>query len=160
MTLGKRISELRTKHHLSQEQLAEIMNVSRQAVSKWEKDLSNPDTGNLIALAQLLDVSVEYLAVGKQPEAANRSSVSSQAFYMGSLIPLAVMAVCQLIGLLSGEYTDMVTIPVSSGMRVGIPFLLYGTSPAAIALMIISIVCFLMFGLLLFLGYYSNKHKK
>ena len=48
MTLGNRISRLRTERKYSQEYLAERMDVSRQAVSKWEKDLSSPDTKNLI----------------------------------------------------------------------------------------------------------------
>ena len=51
MTLGNRIHALRTARNLSQEYLAEQMGVSRQAVYKWEKDLSRPDTDNLIRLS-------------------------------------------------------------------------------------------------------------
>lgn len=65
MTLGKRISALRRDKKLSQEYVAETLNVSRQAVSKWENDLSAPDTENLIALAQLLETDVEFLATGE-----------------------------------------------------------------------------------------------
>ena len=65
MTIGNRIHKLRTERKYSQEYLAEHMVVSRQAVSKWEKDLSSPDTKNLIRLAELFEVSVEYLATGK-----------------------------------------------------------------------------------------------
>lgn len=65
MTLGKRISALRRDKKLSQEYVAETLNVSRQAVSKWENDLSSPDTENLIALAQLLETDVEFLATGE-----------------------------------------------------------------------------------------------
>ena len=65
MSIGQRISERRRQFGYSQEYVAEKLNVSRQAVSKWEQDLSAPDTYNLIALAELLDVSVEYLATGK-----------------------------------------------------------------------------------------------
>jgi len=64
-TIGSRIAELRKNKNLSQEYVAEQLEVSRQAVSKWEQDLSSPDTKNLIALAELLGVSVEYLATGK-----------------------------------------------------------------------------------------------
>ena len=67
-TIGERISELRKSKSYSQEYVAERLNVSRQAVSKWEQDLSAPDTYNLIALAELLGVSVEYLATGKTKE--------------------------------------------------------------------------------------------
>lgn len=160
MTIGKRIRDARKAKGYTQEYLAEKLIVSRQAVSKWEQDQTSPDTGNLIALAELLDTSVEFLATGKRSSVPESVPVSGDAFYMGSLIPLAVMFLCSMIGLFSGEYTDMVTIPVDSGTRVGIPFLLYGDSPAAIALLIISFVAFLLYILMLFLGRYLNHNKK
>ena len=67
MTIGERISELRRSASLSQEYVAEKLGVSRQAVSKWETDVSAPDTYNLIALSSLFGVSVEYLATGRTP---------------------------------------------------------------------------------------------
>ena len=66
MSIGERISELREKENMSQGQLAEALEVSRQAVSKWENDLSCPDTLNLIRLAEVLDSDVEYLATGRK----------------------------------------------------------------------------------------------
>ncbi|MBR2432064.1 MAG: helix-turn-helix transcriptional regulator [Clostridia bacterium] len=69
-TIGQRISELRKNNSYSQEYVAEKLSVSRQAVSKWEQDLSAPDTYNLIALAELFDVSVEFIATGKIRESA------------------------------------------------------------------------------------------
>ncbi len=66
MTIGQRISELRKERGYSQEYVAEKLNVSRQAVSKWECDASAPDTYNLIALAELFGVSVEYIAIGRK----------------------------------------------------------------------------------------------
>lgn len=65
MSVGERISELRAAQNLSQGQLAEAMGVTRQAVSKWENDLSSPDTLKLIQLAEVLDTDVEYLATGR-----------------------------------------------------------------------------------------------
>lgn len=67
MSIGSRITALRKEHGFSQEYIAQELGVSRQAVSKWEQDLSSPDTNNLIALAGLFRVSVEYLAVGSAP---------------------------------------------------------------------------------------------
>lgn len=61
MTLGEKIKEARKQCGLSQEQLAEKMTVSRSAVAKWETDKGLPDVDNLKALAQLLNVSVDYL---------------------------------------------------------------------------------------------------
>ena len=65
MGISERIADLRKKKALSQYQLAELLGVSRQAVSKWENGLAVPDMENLISLAQLLDVQLEYLATGK-----------------------------------------------------------------------------------------------
>ena len=65
MTLGERISELRKQKNYSQEYIAQKLDISRQAVYKWEKDLSSPDTSHIIKLAELFGVSIEYLATGK-----------------------------------------------------------------------------------------------
>lgn len=66
MSVGERISELRKQQSLSQGQLAQAMEVSRQAVSKWENDLSTPDPLKLIKLADVLDTDVEYLTTGRR----------------------------------------------------------------------------------------------
>ncbi len=68
MSIGERITQLRKQHNISQQQLARLMDVSRQAVSKWENDLSSPDTIHLIRLADALSTDVEYLATGNSPE--------------------------------------------------------------------------------------------
>ena len=67
MAVGERISALRKERKLSQGQLAELLGVSRQAVSKWENDQASPDTLNLIRLSEELDTEVEYLATGRKP---------------------------------------------------------------------------------------------
>lgn len=66
MTLGKRIATLRKEKHLKQEELAEMLNVSPQAVSKWENEQTCPDISLLPQLAQILGVSVDELLSGKQ----------------------------------------------------------------------------------------------
>ena len=66
MTLGKRIAILRKEKELTQEDLAQKLNVSAQAVSKWENDLTCPDISLLPELAQILSVSVDELLSGKQ----------------------------------------------------------------------------------------------
>jgi len=62
MTIGEKIHELRKVNRISQEKIAEMLNVSRQAVSKWETGQSFPTTENLISLAQIFNVPVEQLA--------------------------------------------------------------------------------------------------
>ena len=66
MSIGERITELRTELNISQVQLAAQLDVSRQAVSKWENDQTAPDTIKLIQLADVLDTDVEYLATGRR----------------------------------------------------------------------------------------------
>ena len=97
MTIGDRISKLRKEKKLSQEYIAEMLNVSRQAVSKWENGLSAPDTGNLIQLSALFGVSVEYLACGtgeEEPVASEKQKEPRSVYdYLGiSLIIIGVIS--------------------------------------------------------------------
>jgi len=59
--IANRLVELRKKNGYSQEELAEKLGLSRQAVSKWERAESSPDTDNLICLAKLYDISLDDL---------------------------------------------------------------------------------------------------
>lgn len=68
MSIGERITSLRKAQNLSQGRLASILEVSRQAVSKWENDQTSPDTLKLIQLADVLKTDVEYLATGRTAE--------------------------------------------------------------------------------------------
>ena len=68
MNIGERITTLRKEKNISQAELAKRLDVSRQAVSKWEQGSSTPDTERLIQLAEILDTEVEYLATGVHPE--------------------------------------------------------------------------------------------
>ena len=61
MTLGQKIQNLRKEKGLSQEDLASQITVSRQAVSKWELDLTIADTENIVQLSKILSVSTDYL---------------------------------------------------------------------------------------------------
>ena len=61
MKLSEKLREYRKVFGLSQEQLAEKLNVSRQVITKWESENGMPEIGNLKALADLFNVSVDYL---------------------------------------------------------------------------------------------------
>lgn len=67
--IAARLTEMRRAHGYSQEELAQKLDISRQAVSKWERAESSPDTDNLIALAKLYGVSLDEL-LGLQPAPA------------------------------------------------------------------------------------------
>lgn len=61
MTLGERIRDCRQKANLTQEQVAEAMQITRQAVTKWESGQSAPSTENLFKLAELFGTTVDFL---------------------------------------------------------------------------------------------------
>lgn len=61
MTFGQKLKEIRKRFGLSQEQLAEIMNVSRQTITKWENDNGLPDISNLQELSKVFGVTIDYL---------------------------------------------------------------------------------------------------
>lgn len=61
MTFGEKLQALRKARGWSQEELATQINVSRQALSKWESGASVPDTENVITLSRLFGVTTDYL---------------------------------------------------------------------------------------------------
>ena len=61
MTFGDKLSALRREQNYTQEQLAELLGVSRQSVSKWESGAAYPETEKLIRLSALFDCSLDYL---------------------------------------------------------------------------------------------------
>ena len=70
MLLNEQITQLRKQKRMSQEELAAALQISRQAVSKWENGISNPDTENLIRLAEIFEVDVNIL-IGSQIHTEN-----------------------------------------------------------------------------------------
>ncbi len=70
MTFGEKLQKLRRSSGLSQEQLAEKLAVTRQAVSKWELGDSLPDAGRILDLSRLFDVSTDYLLKDEAEESA------------------------------------------------------------------------------------------
>ena len=70
-TLGQKIARLRKEKNYTQEDLAKKFNVSTQAVSKWENDLSAPDISILKDLAKTLGVTIDYLLSNETEEVVN-----------------------------------------------------------------------------------------
>lgn len=70
VSVANKLVELRKKSGLSQEELAERLGISRQAVSKWERAEASPDTDNLITLARLYGVSLDELLLDAEPDPA------------------------------------------------------------------------------------------
>lgn len=70
MTFGERLYRLRSEKNLSQEQLAELLDVSRQSISKWENDKAYPEMTRLLFLSDYFQVSLDYLMRGTEEKSA------------------------------------------------------------------------------------------
>ena len=66
MGIGKRIKEIRVEHGLSQQKFGELLSVSQDTVSLWEKGKSVPTTEFLVAISQQFDVSTDYILCLKE----------------------------------------------------------------------------------------------
>lgn len=78
MTLGEKIQDLRRQNAISQDILAERLEVSRQAVSKWERDEAMPETDKIVKLAQVFGVSTDYLLLEETQEPQTRQQQTCQ----------------------------------------------------------------------------------
>lgn len=107
MTIGNRIVSLRKAQQISQEDMANKIGVSRQAVSKWETDACAPDAYNLIALSKVLNTSVEYIVSGKtsadQKTQTNKASVEVKDLSILGFILLTGGFIMAFIGMFLHE---------------------------------------------------------
>ncbi len=78
MTIGEKIQSLRKSQGISQEQLAAQLQISRQAVSRWETGESIPDTERIVQLSDIFQVTTDYLLKKEQPAAPVVQQTSNQ----------------------------------------------------------------------------------
>lgn len=97
MDFKERIFQARKAKNLSQENLAEAVGVSRQAVSKWETGEAMPDMEKMIALCQALEMDMEYLALGKETSPSVPKQKKSRKW-----IAVLVAALCFTAGIIIG----------------------------------------------------------
>lgn len=107
LEIANRLVKLRKENHLSQEQLAEKIGISRQAVSKWERAEASPDTDNLILLARLYHISLDELLKTEEPvEAAEQPEIkdadvseqSGNGFWRSLPYPLVISILYLILG--------------------------------------------------------------
>ena len=103
MDFGKNISRLRKEKNLSQEKLAELLGVSRQAVTKWENGKGNPDTENLIRLAEVFECSLDELCCQKAEE--KPKAKIQTASHLLALISLLIAAAYCVFGNIAGNFS-------------------------------------------------------
>lgn len=94
MSLSEKLYALRKKQGLSQEQLAEQLNVSRQAISKWESGQSVPDTDKLLAIGGYFHVSLDYLLREDEEQNPISPQTKSTDLLSGGNISPAGLIIC------------------------------------------------------------------
>lgn len=105
MTLGERIKGFRHMEGLSQEGLAEKLNVSRQAITKWESDNGVPDIDNLVSLSRLMGITLDELVLGEQKdveeikEVAIKQRTNNCRVYLIAVGGFSFANICWLISL-------------------------------------------------------------
>ena len=91
MNIADRIQYLRKQKGYSQEELADKVGVSRQAVSKWESEQSTPDLEKVIVMSELFEVTTDYILKGIEPvSTTNRKTVKT--LYLGFVLIFATIA--------------------------------------------------------------------
>ena len=91
MNIADRIQYLRKQKGLSQEELADKIGVSRQAVSKWESEQSTPDLDKIIVMSDLFEVTTDYILKGIEP-VSTTSKKTIKALYLGFVLVFATIA--------------------------------------------------------------------
>ena len=83
MSLGEKLLDLRKEKHLSQEEVADKLNVSRQTISKWETDQSTPDFDKIMPICELYGITTNELLTGKKQEKMPVDNLSKRALGIG-----------------------------------------------------------------------------
>lgn len=97
MNIADRIQNLRKAKGISQEDLADKVGVSRQAVSKWESEQSVPDLDKIIIMSEYFDVTTDYILKGIEPAVNNQGThavLTSKILYIASSAFLAIGLFC------------------------------------------------------------------
>lgn len=101
MTIGEKLLKLRKDKKLSQEEVADKLNVTRQTISKWETDQSTPDFDKIVPICDLYNITTEELLRGTKSEKVNledtnQNKKNKKAFGIGLGIFLYFLAVAEI----------------------------------------------------------------
>ena len=124
MEFGEKLQMLRKARGWSQEELAQQINVSRQALSKWESGASIADTENVIALSRLFGVSTDYLLLRESEAASAPAAGSAPAKESKWPVPRIVWLVILLVavvGLIAMHI--LASVRYASGLLLSVMFL-------------------------------------
>lgn len=166
--LGEKIKMLRLQQGLSQEELAKRLGVVRQTVSKWEKELSLPDSDVLIKIAEVFNITVSSL-IGEETESVSLKSTAPHRLKAWEITVIAVGAPLWLPLLIAAAiialslYVSIGAIIISlwavfasfvgcflGGIVAGLILIFKGNAPSGVAMLAAGIVCA---GLAIFMFY-------
>ena len=104
MTLGNRIQQLRKEHNMSQGDLADALDISRQSVSKWETDESKPDFDKIVPICELFGITTEELLRDKkierlEPNSEDKPDVLKAGLICGSILIYFLAIISIIFGL-------------------------------------------------------------
>lgn len=133
MNLGENIYRLRTEKNLSQGDLADALDVSRQSVSKWENNSAVPELEKLIKMAQIFGITIDELVTGETKEAAPvtthtpppESAPARQGLSPQQLLGIVLLifgGLCLIVFTVVGIFTGLLLL----GFFIALPFLLCG----------------------------------
>lgn len=163
LTTGEIIAKLRKERGLSQEELAEALYVTRQAISKWESGAGSPDISNLKNIAAYFNVNVDYLINGNEeqeiaPSPSNRGQAAKikkeanenmKKFNILFRILLAVSALCWIISLF---------VPMVEALGIGASIMNYfDTNSLAVLLYVFAYI--ILFGSFIFVSVKKNMKR-
>lgn len=117
-TMGMLIASLRKAQGMTQAELAERMQVTDKAVSKWERDLSCPDIHSLPKLAEVLQVSAEELLQGEVLSAAAAGKSVSRLEKINSIVDLVLKAIVVAMGIALIVCSILKTLEPASGFQL------------------------------------------
>lgn len=112
MDLGQRLKKLRTEKHLSQETVAFELNVSRQAVAKWENNASKPSTANLMAICDLYGISLDELISNKSDELSAEQTEPNKSKVKTAIVILSVVGgILLILSVILTVWTKRMSVP-------------------------------------------------
>ena len=109
MTLGEKLKKSRTEKGFSQEKIAELIGVSRQAVTKWEGNQSTPSSENLLALASIYGISLDELVTDKQNEQKKENKILQSNL---TLIAIILQLSCVNIAMQPFQITEVESLRI------------------------------------------------
>ena len=148
MTFGEKLYMLRKEKGLSQETLAEKLNTTRQAISKWENNQGYPETEKLLMLSNIFEVTVDSLL----KESNNQSSNDEKGYYVSKECAEGFLAYQR-------KATSRIALGVAILILAGVPYFLLGED-TILSITFSSILVIVGIGLFISAGFMDNSYRR